>query len=237
MLILSSLVKYTIYCLFIVLAVNYLTKNYLDDTSKYLVMGLLILPYLFIDSVQNESKNTNNESFSVVLPKIISQPVKQPEIILSKNEEITNKNVEEEIKIKTEHFNNNSLSDEQMKKIINLVKNEIKQEIKQDVKQENKIIEKFDSPTVSNISLSGDPSLQPLGMDGPGFTSGWDQDYNLLNTDKWAPVLKPAPICKAEKECPVCPSLTSGYPMNLKDFDTSRKITAPVNANLTQINK
>ena len=237
MLILSSLVKFSIYCLFIILSVNYLTKNYLDDTSKYLVMGLLIVPYLYIDSLNEESYENTSESFSVKLPKIGPNIFKQPEIILSKHEEIVNKNVEEEIKIKNnkqEHFDNNSLtgslSDEQMKKIISLVKNELKQEIKQNSIQ-NSIIEHLDASStqpVSNVSLSSDPALQPLGMDGPGFTNGWDQDYVLLSTDKWAPTMKPAPICKAEKECPVCPSLTTGYPLNLKEFDSSRKITQPV---------
>ena len=70
-------------------------------------------------------------------------------------------------------------------------------------------------------------SLRPIGENGDGLTNKWDNDYILLNTDKWAPALKPAPVCKVEKICPVCPSLTSGYPLSLKEFDSSRQITAP----------
>jgi hypothetical protein len=266
MIILSSLVKFTLYSLFIIFSVNYLTKNRLDDNSKYLIMALLILPYLFIDTITNSSSlnQNDNESFSVDVQSnklnINNIPnIKQPEIILSKKEEITNKNVEEEIRIneeikqkKIEHFNDTrsgEISDEQIRKIINIIKKE-------------KLIEKLDEssnqtglvlspntkieqtvPTqqvvsnVSNISLSNEPLLQPLGMNGNGLTNEWDQDYILLSTDKWAPTMKPAPVCKVEKECPVCPSLTSGYPISVREFDMSRKIMPPIAANVASMNK
>jgi hypothetical protein len=261
MIILSSLVKFTLYCLFIIFSVNYLTKNRLDDNSKYLIMALLIIPYLFIDTITDSlnMSNTNSEKFSVDIQsdkKITNENklnISQPEIILNKKDEVTNKNVEEEIKIKeenklkqnkVEHFED-SLSDEQIRKIINLIKKE-------------KLIEKLDNqpnqtglvPTntiipqvlnpgsnVSNTSLSSDPSLQPLGMNGTGFTNEWDHDYILLSTDKWAPTMKPAPVCKVEKECPVCPSLTSGYPISVREFDSSRKIMPPIAANVNAMNQ
>ena len=82
-----------------------------------------------------------------------------------------------------------------------------------------------------------DQSLKPLGKNGNGFTNEWDHNYILLNTDKWAPSLKPPPVCKTEKKCPVCPNLTSGYPLMLRDFDSSRRITAPINANIKSMNE
>jgi len=33
--------------------------------------------------------------------------------------------------------------------------------------------------------------------------------------------------CKVEKQCPVCPSLTKGYPVRVKEFDLARKILPP----------
>jgi hypothetical protein len=261
MIILSSLVKFTLYCLFIILAVNYLTKNRLDDNSKYLIIALLIIPYLFIDTLSNYTKISNdneNESFSVSIPSIKqnlnkNNLVKQPEIILTKAEEITNKNVDEEIKMKeeikqkkVEHFDN-SISDEQVRKIINIIKKERLIEKLDDAPSQTGLVSlpnqqlEISEPklinSVSDNSLSRDPSLQPLGMNGSGFTNEWDQDYILLNTDKWAPTMKPAPVCKAEKECPVCPSLTSGYPISVKEFDTSRKIMPPIKANLNAMNQ
>jgi hypothetical protein len=49
--------------------------------------------------------------------------------------------------------------------------------------------------------------------------------------------MKPAPVCKAEKECPVCPSLTSGYPISVREFDLSRKIMPPITANVNAMNQ
>lgn len=266
MIILSSLVKFALYSLFIIFSVNYLTKNRLDDNSKYLIIALLIIPYLFIDTIINSSTENDNESFSVdvksdKLNNIKTKPTfKQPEIILSKDEEITNKNVDEEIKIKEEikqktieHFNTKSdaksdeISEEQIRKIINLIKKEKLIENLDGSSNESGLVQisnnKQESPivtqtsTVSNISLSNEPLLQPLGMNGNGLTNEWDQDYILLSTDKWAPTMKPAPVCKAEKECPVCPSLTSGYPISVREFDASRKIMPAIAANVTAMNK
>lgn len=262
MIILSSLVKFTLYSLFIIFSVNYLTKNRLDDSSKYLIIALLIIPYLFIDTLTNSSTENDNESFSVDIKSNKSNinetkpNFKQPEIILSKDEEITNKNVEEELKIKEEmkqktieHFNTKSseISEEQIRKIINLIKKEKLIENLDESSNQTGLVqvsnnkkestEESKSSNVSNTSLSNDPSLQPLGMNGNGLTNEWDHDYILLSTDKWAPTMKPAPVCKVEKECPVCPSLTSGYPISVREFDLSRKIMPPINANLTSMNK
>jgi len=242
--IISPLIKFSLYCLFIILSVNYLGKNSLDNNTKYLIMVVCIIPYLWIDTLTNHTNinQSDNESFSVSIPTEQKKQIKQPEIILSKQEEITNKNVEEEIKItelnkkkkeeqKIEHFNSSSdnISEDQIRKIIDIIKKE-------------KLIEKMDNSPSDNsqmsiTSLSSNPDYQPLGENGNNFTNKWDQDYLLLNTEKWAPTMKPTPVCKAEKECPVCPSLTTGYPISLKEFDSSRKITTPVNADLNQINK
>jgi hypothetical protein len=69
---------------------------------------------------------------------------------------------------------------------------------------------------------------EKLGAYDPSFTNKWDNDYVLLNTDKWRPAIGHHMYkCKVEKQCPVCPSLTTGYPVKLKDFDLARKILPP----------
>jgi hypothetical protein len=248
--ILSPLVKFTLYCVFIILSVNYLTKNRLDDNSKYLIMAMLIIPYLYIDTLSNHTQHNenDNESFSVSMPNNTKKEPehilpKQPEIKLSKHEEVTNKNVDEEIKIKNskvEHFNSENIIEEQIRNIMRKIQNE-------------KLIEKLDNPPTSAptdaptsaptenapssiVSLSNNPDYQPLGENGDNLTNKWDNDYLLLDTQKWAPTMKPAPVCKTEKVCPVCPSLSTGNSISLKDFDLSRKITPPINADLTQMN-
>jgi hypothetical protein len=69
---------------------------------------------------------------------------------------------------------------------------------------------------------------EKLGAYDSTFNNKWENDYALLNTDKWRPPIGHHMYkCKVEKECPVCPSLTKGYPVKVKDFDLARKILPP----------
>ena len=77
-----------------------------------------------------------------------------------------------------------------------------------------------------------------LGTYDPTFTNKWDNDYVLLNTDKWRPTIGHNMYkCKQEVKCPVCPTMTSGYPVKLKEFDMARKILPPDNINVDYINE
>jgi len=66
---------------------------------------------------------------------------------------------------------------------------------------------------------------------GDQISNKWDNEYTILNTDKWkVPMLRP-PVCINTTPCRVCPSDSSNYPVNLKQWDDSRYIT------LSKINK
>ena len=68
----------------------------------------------------------------------------------------------------------------------------------------------------------------------------WQNDYVLLNTDKWAPSLVDPPVCKKEKSCPVCPNMSFGYAKQyttLADFNSSRKVKGPDDINLKYLEK
>ena len=66
---------------------------------------------------------------------------------------------------------------------------------------------------------------KPLGSYDDTMTNKWNHGYTYLSTDKWSvPMVRP-PVCINSSPCNVCPSNTSGYPVNLLDFDNSRKIT------------
>ena len=67
---------------------------------------------------------------------------------------------------------------------------------------------------------------KPLGSYDDTMTNKWNHGYTYLNTDKWSvPMVRP-PVCINTTPCNVCPSNTSGYPVNLMDFDNSRKISS-----------
>ena len=79
---------------------------------------------------------------------------------------------------------------------------------------------------------------EKLGTYDASFTNEWKNDYALLNTDKWRPPISNGMYkCKTEKKCPVCPSLTTGYPVRVKDFDIARKILPPDMINTDFINE
>jgi len=68
----------------------------------------------------------------------------------------------------------------------------------------------------------------------------WQNDYVILNTDKWAPSLVDPPVCKKEKSCPVCPNMSYGYAKQyttLADFNSSKKVTGADTINLGYIEK
>jgi hypothetical protein len=78
--------------------------------------------------------------------------------------------------------------------------------------------------------------MEKLGTYDASFSNKWDQDYVLLNTDKWAPKFNHGMYkCKVEKKCPVCPNLEKGKYIPLKEFDQARKILPPDQMNVEYI--
>ena len=67
---------------------------------------------------------------------------------------------------------------------------------------------------------------KPLGSN---ELSLWDNQYSILNTDKWKVPMPNPPVCVNNTPCNVCPTTepegTAGYPLNLKEWDSSRKFT------------
>jgi len=87
-------------------------------------------------------------------------------------------------------------------------------------------------------SLYSPTQNEKLGTYDSSFTNEWVNDYALLNTDKWRPPITNSMYkCKTEKQCPVCPSMTTGYPVKLKEFDIARKILPPDMINTDYINE
>jgi len=237
----SPFLTFLLYCIFVGFCVYYLTKDRLDEKSRYILIGVLILPYIFMDQFAHFTNtdvnilNTQpkNETFSN------TKIVEQPKIELSDNEKVENIKVVQEVKKfkikqeeKKEEEKNKLFTLEDVQKLLSVVQN------KNDALKENfgSMYNGNPPEKYNDDSTFTDQSLVPLGKNGNGFTNEWDHDYILLNTDKWAPALKPTPVCKTEKQCPVCPNLTSGYPLMLRDFDSSRRVTPPINANTPSMN-
>ena len=254
MLKMSPFLTFLLYCMFVGFSVYYLTKDNLDENSRYILIGVLILPYIFMDQLSHFNQDNSIESNITIdtVPKNIQHPQEnysnfaQPKIELNNNEKVENLKILEEIKKKELALKEQQerLKQERLKQEKQTFTLEEVQKLLNSVKKETpKVIENYGSAYNGDVeekynedNTFTDQSLNPLGENGNGLTNAWDHDYILLNTDKWAPALKPTPVCKAEKTCPVCPNMTSGYPLMLRDFNDSRKVTPPIEANTPSMN-
>lgn len=71
---------------------------------------------------------------------------------------------------------------------------------------------------------------------GAGIYNSHDMaKYNLINTDRWAPPARLPTTCKSNDAVNVTPIATVGYPLNLQEFDNSRRILPKDNINLDYI--
>jgi len=75
--------------------------------------------------------------------------------------------------------------------------------------------------------------LQSLGSYDNSFSNKWDKGYTYLNTSKWS--VPKVSIPQPPNINNIHSSLTSGYPINVLEFDNSRKILGPDSINLQYI--
>ena len=242
----SPFLTFLLYCIFVGFCVYYLTKDKLDEKSRYILIAVLILPYVFMDQFAHFS-NVEPTNTNISIEKPIRETytnakvIEQPKVEISEEEKVENIKVLEEIKRREEIKKRDEIKKKNSSKVYTL---EEVQKLLNAVKTEKEpVVEKYGSmyngdppPAYNDDSSFTNQLLEPLGQNGNGLTNEWDHDYILLNTDKWAPALKPPPVCKTEQRCPVCPNLTSGYPLMLRDFDSSRRVTPPINADINSMN-
>ena len=165
-----------------------------------------------------------------IQPPVVNNPIQPPTII---NTEINNTYLNELMLLKEQinELKNNSADTSCDKKVAEILSKYL---------AKGKYID--DKGLVSNM-LDNDmkynqlnpEEMQPLGTYDNTFTNKWDHGFTYLNTDKWAPPIRKLQQNKIEKECTTCPTLTNGYPLNLMEFDNSRKILPPDNINLDYI--
>ena len=229
---------------------NHVIANYSDDSNESQENKMLVLARdskfmknLFIENIAKPQKM--NETFSnlesVKLDKTVSKSIGS--IIDNINDTNTSKKVD--IKFPpTDSINNKKkpapaaeISNDQKKRI--MVANA-------PTPEENRQLEKrYAAALSSSVSSENDwkynqyniKKMMPIGE---GIQQ-WENDYALLNTDKWAPSFNPPPVCKNEKNMvEVKPNSQSGYAKNyttLKDFNSSRKVMNPDNISIDFIKK
>lgn len=66
-------------------------------------------------------------------------------------------------------------------------------------------------------------------------TGSFEYGYSFLPPEKWYPTPPFPPVCVSEKQCPVCPVFTNGTNIDLKEWDSARRITPPDEINVKYI--
>jgi len=216
-----------------------ITKEIIDDVIKDLDNNKVTI------KLQNMAKK--DDKFRVLLNVIETNKEKvkylneneQTEKILKLVEEVYNRTYDKNKKL-ANYFNNN---EKEYNKDNIQPSNECEAKIEKYLEKLFKEGKYFDRNGILQNVMNNDmrynqltdEQMQPLGSNDITMNNSWENDYVLLNTEKWkVPITSPYK-CKQEKECPVCPSLTSGYPINLKDFNNARKIMPPDNINVDYI--
>jgi len=66
-------------------------------------------------------------------------------------------------------------------------------------------------------------------------TSDFEYGDSYLPPEKWYPTPPFPPVCVSGKRCPVCPVYTTGTPVDVKEWNSSRRITPPDNIKTSYI--
>ena len=61
---------------------------------------------------------------------------------------------------------------------------------------------------------------------GDKIANEWDNEYTILNTNKWQVPMPRPPVCINTSPCKVCPSDSSSSHVNLKQWDDARYVTS-----------
>lgn len=63
----------------------------------------------------------------------------------------------------------------------------------------------------------------------------YEYGYSFIPPEKWYPQPVRPPICVTDNRAPVCPSLASGTPVDVKDFNLASRVTGPAKINTDYI--
>jgi hypothetical protein len=77
----------------------------------------------------------------------------------------------------------------------------------------------------------------PLGKYDSTMSNSFEYGYAYLNTDKWRVPMPKPPVCKTSTSCTVCPTNTSGYPVDVKEWNSASKIMPPDNISIDYLKK
>jgi len=230
----TVLMKYICVILILYLIFTNMPKHliYVKDIYLFIAMGLIIFyianKYLLCSVetfVEDDDESSKPESTVLVEPTMLVEPT-----------------------VPEKSNNDSALIAKLINKIDNLEKtitslNEEKNNIPKFLQQMADNGKYIDRDGIVKDAMYGDMKynqLKPSQMQ-PQMTredDEWDTTgYSILNTDKWKPVQGEVKDVYQEGQCPVYPNKTSGYPVNVMNFDESRHVMGADNISIDYIKK
>jgi len=99
----------------------------------------------------------------------------------------------------------------------------------------NKRSEKYNKNHDMNYNIYTKEETTPLGSFTDDFTNSFTHGFSNLATNKWRPPQYDNPICKIEEQCNTCNNEFEGYPVDLTNWDHTRKILPKDNININYL--
>jgi len=86
-----------------------------------------------------------------------------------------------------------------------------------------------------NYNIYTKEETEPLGSFTDDFTNNFTHGFSNLATNKWRPPQYDNSICKIEEKCNTCENDFEGYPVDVTNWDQTRKILPRDNININYL--
>lgn len=252
-----DIVKYLVYGMIVYVLFSFVPQHKLPLSDVLVITIVIMMTYMLLDFLapyndienldpdfiaMNQKIETLNENFAN--EKNIKENL-DPDLISNENkiEHLDPDFIAEE---KEENLDSTELDPLDLSTKENTVSEEKK--ISEESKDISDPIEAIDNSNLASLKelkqesdmkySQLDPELhKPLGEFTKDFNNKFEYGYSYLNTDKWSVPMYRPPVCKTDESCKVCSSATKGYPVDVKEWNSSTKVMPPDNINVEYISK
>ncbi len=254
-------IKYIILAAIIYIVLKYLSNQQIQNTDIYLLTLIIILSYLLLENVfkmfNKNNSSINNEQFCNTMCPINNienmtnlsatnnskHIIKSEHTIENKVPSSINKHSAHTAKVPKQEIHEVEKMEPEMENSLGETITELEESVENiGKKYENKVhtnegIERSGSREKSGVLVNEmdytDYNHLPLAdtYDNDSFEYG----YSFLPPEKWYPQPPFPPMCVTDKRCPVFPVNTIGTPIDVKEWNSSRRITPPDNINTNYV--
>jgi hypothetical protein len=244
------MLKYLIQGVIVYLLFKYVPKQSMNDRDVMMITAIIVLAYAAFDNAlllfSKDSGPSESKCSSVCASRegmeTVSPSVDKPLEIRVEPKVATNPEptvVSEPSPTSDVGVDDNENSDQSSNQVSSPESSEGSDDgfqsyiMKPYVDSNNRTGSRYKDDVITNEMEYTDFNTLPV----PTNLSNYDFEYgdSFLPPDKWYPVPPHPPVCVSEKRCPVCPITTIGTPVDVKEWDQSRRITPPDSINVKYV--